>query len=273
MRSGRVGAVCTDRAEAGAVPVNTESADVEIRHDLPGVFTGNGAAHGQNFKSSTKSDALTELPGCREWVVSRAQRRARVTQTDGGSPCLYEIRAVFPKEGFSLRTAAVKQADNCLFAPGLIVRFVLTSGPNYPHDESADVEIRHDLPGVFTGNGAAHGQNFKSSAKSEPPTELPGCQEWVVSRAQRRARVTQTDGGLHGATAGRGAHEHSGRIWIENTGELGGHRGDDLCGRASERRELLREKVPQLLNDPFESIDCPSEDTEVRDHMAPWAVL
>ncbi|KAG5194809.1 hypothetical protein JEQ12_013085 [Ovis aries] len=172
-----------------------ESADVEIRHDLPGVFTGNGAAHGQNFKSSTKSDALTELPGCREWVVSRAQRRARVTQTDGGSPCLYEIRAVFPKEGFSLRTAAVKQADNCLFAPGLIVRFVLTSGPNYPHDESADVEIRHDLPGVFTGNGAAHGQNFKSSAKSEPPTELPGCQEWVVSRAQRRARVTQTDVG------------------------------------------------------------------------------
>ncbi|KAI4529193.1 hypothetical protein MG293_020441 [Ovis ammon polii] len=59
--------------------------------------------------------------------------------------------------------------------------------------ESADVEIRHDLPGVFTGNGAAHGQNFKSSAKSEPPTELPGCREWVVSRAQRRARVTQTD--------------------------------------------------------------------------------
>ncbi|KAI4585996.1 hypothetical protein MJG53_003783 [Ovis ammon polii x Ovis aries] len=139
--------------------------------------------------------------------------------------------------------------------------------------ESADVEIRHDLPGVFTGNGAAHGQNFKSSAKSEPPTELPGCREWVVSRAQRRVRVTQTDGGLHGATAGRGAHEHSGRIWIENTGELGGHRGDDLCGRASERRELLREKVPQLLNDPFESIDCPSEDTEVRGHMAPWAVL
>ncbi|KAG5193195.1 hypothetical protein JEQ12_020657 [Ovis aries] len=69
-------------------------------------------------------------------------------------------------------------------------------------------------------------------------------------------------GGLHGATAGRGAHEHSGRIWIENTAELGGHRGYDLCGRASERRELLREKVPQLLNDPFESIDCPSEDTE-----------
>lgn len=56
------------------------------------------------------------------------------------------------------------------------------------------MEIRHDLPGVFTGNGAAHGQNFKSSAKSEPPTELPGCREWVVSRAQRRARVTQTDG-------------------------------------------------------------------------------
>ncbi|KAI4550071.1 hypothetical protein MJT46_018797 [Ovis ammon polii x Ovis aries] len=76
------------------------------------VFTGNSAAHGQNFKSSAKSEPPTELPGCREWVVSRAQRRAHVTQTD----------------------AAVKQADNCLFAPGLIVRFVLTSGPNYPHE-------------------------------------------------------------------------------------------------------------------------------------------
>ncbi|KAM7247961.1 hypothetical protein CapIbe_001914, partial [Capra ibex] len=29
--------------------ISSESADVEIRHDLPGVFTGNGAAHGQNF--------------------------------------------------------------------------------------------------------------------------------------------------------------------------------------------------------------------------------
>ncbi|KAI4545722.1 hypothetical protein MG293_002277 [Ovis ammon polii] len=139
-----------------------ESADVEIRHDLPGVFTGNGAAHGQNFKSSTKSDPPTELPGCREWVVSRAQRRARVTQTD----------------------------------------------------ESADVEIRHDLPGVFTGNGAAHGQNFKSSAKSDPPTELPGCREWVVSRAQRRARVTQTDGEeATGPTPGKKESESEVNTW------------------------------------------------------------
>ena len=36
--------------------------------------------------------------------------------------------------------------------------------------------------------------SLRASAKSDPPTELPGCREWVVSRAQRRVRVTQTDG-------------------------------------------------------------------------------
>ncbi|KAI4575985.1 hypothetical protein MJT46_001820 [Ovis ammon polii x Ovis aries] len=115
-----------------------------------------------SLRASAKSEPPTELPGCREWVVSRAQRRARVTQTD----------------------------------------------------ESADVEIRHDLPGVFTGNGAAHGQNFKSSTKSEPPTELPGCREWVVSRAQRRARVTQTDGEeATGPTPGKKESESEVNTW------------------------------------------------------------
>ncbi|MXQ97877.1 hypothetical protein E5288_WYG003952 [Bos mutus] len=61
-----------------------ESADVEIRHDLPRVFTGNGAAHGQNFPGEhPPSQTHRQLPGCREWVVSRVQRRVRVTQTDG----------------------------------------------------------------------------------------------------------------------------------------------------------------------------------------------
>lgn len=78
------------------------------------------------------------------------------------------------------------------------------------------MEIRHDLPGVFTGNGAAHGQNFKSSAKSEPPTELPGCREWVVSRAQRRARVTQTDGKKF---TGMPLGEAGGQPWDRNQQE------------------------------------------------------
>ncbi|XDA69635.1 hypothetical protein R6Z07F_000007 [Ovis aries] len=37
--------------------------------------------------------------------------------------------------------------------------------------ESADVEIRHDLPGVFTGNGAAHGQNFPASIRQVRATD------------------------------------------------------------------------------------------------------
>ena len=55
--------------------------------------------------------------------------------------------------------------------------------------ESADVEIRHDLPRVFTGNGAAHGQNFPGE---HPPSQTHGLD--VISRVQRRVRVTQTDG-------------------------------------------------------------------------------
>ena len=74
-------------------------------------------------------------------------------------------------------------------------------------------------------------------------------------------------GDFHAATAVRGAHEHSGRMWIENTGELGGQRGYDLCGRASERRELLTEKVPQLLNDPFESSSSINRRTQSSDSV------
>ena len=55
--------------------------------------------------------------------------------------------------------------------------------------ESADVEIRHDLPRVFTGNGAAHRQNFQGE---HPPSQTHRLD--VISRVQRRVRVTQTDG-------------------------------------------------------------------------------
>ena len=71
-------------ATCSSLLISLESADVEIRHDLPRVFTGNGAAHGQNFPGEhPPSQTHRQLPGCREWVVSRVQRRVRVTQTDG----------------------------------------------------------------------------------------------------------------------------------------------------------------------------------------------
>lgn len=71
-------------ATCSSLLISSESADVEIRHDLPRVFTGNGAAHGQNFPGEhPPSQTHRQLPGCREWVVSRVQRRVRVTQTDG----------------------------------------------------------------------------------------------------------------------------------------------------------------------------------------------
>lgn len=61
--------------------------------------------------------------------------------------------------------------------------------------ECADVAIRHDLPRVFTGNGARHGQNCPGEhPPSDPPTEPPLCREWVVSRMQGRVCVTQADG-------------------------------------------------------------------------------
>ncbi|CAI9150191.1 unnamed protein product [Rangifer tarandus platyrhynchus] len=64
--------------------ISSECADVAIRHDLPRVFTGNGAAHGQKCPGEhPPSDPRTELPLCREWVVCRMQRRVCVTQTDG----------------------------------------------------------------------------------------------------------------------------------------------------------------------------------------------
>lgn len=71
-------------ATCSSLLISSESADVEIRHDLPRVFTGSGAAHGQNFPGEhPPSQTHRQLPGCREWVVSRVQRRVRVTQTDG----------------------------------------------------------------------------------------------------------------------------------------------------------------------------------------------
>ena len=48
------------------------------------MFTGKDAAHRQNFPGEhPPSQTHQQLPGCREWVVSRVQRRVRVTQTDG----------------------------------------------------------------------------------------------------------------------------------------------------------------------------------------------
>ncbi|KAI4587915.1 hypothetical protein MJG53_002323 [Ovis ammon polii x Ovis aries] len=73
-----------------------------------------------SLRASTKSDPPTELAGCREWVVSRAQRRARVTQTD----------------------------------------------------ESADVEIRHDLPSVH---------RKRCRARAELPCEHPPSQSHRLS--------------------------------------------------------------------------------------------
>ena len=60
-------------------------------------------------------------------------------------------------------------------------------------------------------------------------------------------RSSLPSGGFHAAAEGRGTINILAKIWIENTGELGGHGGYNLCGRASKRRELLREKIPQLL--------------------------
>ncbi|KAI4529194.1 hypothetical protein MG293_020442 [Ovis ammon polii] len=152
------------------------------------VFTGNSAAHGQNFKSSAKSEPPTELPGCREWVVSRAQRRAHVTQTDALSsippPAALETVSMRPDRWLSIEKWFMDDIESL----------------SLDEKETSTGELKNlqtwrsgTISQVFTGNSAAHGQNFKSSAKSEPPTELPGCREWVVSRAQRRAHVTQTD--------------------------------------------------------------------------------
>ena len=61
---------------------------------------------------------------------------------------------------------------------------------------SVEVEFRHDLPWVFTGNGATHAQNFPS----QHPHQTHGVSSLVVAwdgnvhMAQKRICVTQSNG-------------------------------------------------------------------------------
>lgn len=87
-------------ATCSSLLISSESADVEIRHDLPRVFTGNDAAHRQNFPGEhlpSQTHGLSSLvagngssPECRgESVSHRPMVRSSHT-------CLWERPAVSP---------------------------------------------------------------------------------------------------------------------------------------------------------------------------------
>ena len=87
-------------ATCSSLLVSSESADVEIRHDLPRVFTGNGAAHGQNFPGEhppSQTHRLSSLVAGKGWSPEcRGESVSHRPMVRSSHTCLWERLAISP---------------------------------------------------------------------------------------------------------------------------------------------------------------------------------